>query len=135
MPKSKSTAPKWRRRPEHRPQQIIEAALEVFGEQGLANARLQDIAARAGVSKGTIYLYFPNKEELFREVIRHTAVAAIESGEKTLVQGTPTQQLYSAMRGYWKFVRSPVFGTLHRLVLWGLHHIPALPPLYAAQVA
>jgi AcrR family transcriptional regulator len=134
MPKSKSAAPKWRRRPEHRPQQIIEAALEVFGEQGLANARLQDIAARAGVSKGTIYLYFPNKEELFREVIRHTAVAAIESGEKTLVQGTPTQQLYSAMRGYWKFVRSPVFGTLHRLVLGELHQFPDLAQFYADEV-
>src|SRR6476661_6429774 len=80
-------SPKWRRRPEHRPQQIIEAALEVFGECGLAKARLQDIAARAGVSKGTIYLYFPNKEELFREVVRHTAVAAIETGERTASQG------------------------------------------------
>src|SRR3954470_8560876 len=102
-------SPKWRRRPEHRPQQIIEAALEVFGECGLAKSRLQDIAQRAGVSKGTIYLYFPNKEELFREVIRQTAVAAIESGEKTLPTAAPTQQLCAAMRGYWQFVRSPAF--------------------------
>src|SRR5476651_1052584 len=79
---TKSAQPKWRRRPEHRPQQIIEAALEVFGECGLANARLQDIAERAGVSKGTIYLYFPNKEELFREMVRQTAVAAIEYAER-----------------------------------------------------
>ena len=134
MPKSKSVTPKWRRRPEHRPQQIIEAALEVFGEQGLANARLQDIADRAGVSKGTIYLYFPNKEELFREMIRQTAVAAIESGEKTLASGTPTQQLCTAMRGYWKFVRSPSFGTLHRLVLGELHQFPDLAQFYADEV-
>jgi AcrR family transcriptional regulator len=134
MPKSRSAQPKWRRRPEHRPQQIIEAALEVFGEQGLANARLQDIAARAGVSKGTIYLYFPNKEELFREVIRQTAVAAIESGEKTLPQGTPTRQLCAAMRGYWKFVRTPAFRTLHRLVLGELHHFPDLAQFYADEV-
>src|SRR5215212_9140398 len=100
-PKSKSAPPKWRRRPAHRPQQIIEAALEVFGECGLANARLQDIAQRAGVSKGTIYLYFPNKEELFREVIRETAVANIELGEKITATGTPTEQLCAAMRGYW----------------------------------
>ena len=133
MPKAKPQ-PKWRRRPEQRPQQIIEAALEVFGEQGLANARLQDIAARAGVSKGTIYLYFPNKEELFREVIRQTAVAAIESGEKTLGQGTPTQQLCAAMRGYWKFVRSPEFGTIHRLVLGELHQFPDLAQFYADEV-
>jgi len=134
MPKPKSAAPKWRRRPEHRPQQIIDAALEVFGECGLANARLQDIADRAGVSKGTIYLYFPNKEELFREMIRQTAVVAIESGEKVASQGTPTQQLVAAMRGYWTFVRSPVFSTIYRLVLGELHQFPDLAQFYADEV-
>src|SRR6266704_1719918 len=134
MPKTKTASPKWRRQPESRPQQIIEAALEVFGECGLANARLQDIADRAGVSKGTIYLYFPNKEELFREMIRQTAVAAIESGEKTTTQGTPTEQLCVAMRGYWKFVRSPVFSTIYRLVLGELHQFPDLAKFYADEV-
>ena len=134
MPKAKSAAPKWRRQPKHRPQQIIDAALEVFGECGLANARLQDIADRAGVSKGTIYLYFPNKEELFREMIRQTAIAAIESGEKLSSQGTPTQQLCAAMRGYWTFVRSPVFSTIHRLVLGELHQFPDLAKFYADEV-
>src|ERR687885_303898 len=76
--------PRWRRRPEERPGQIIEAALQVFGERGLAGARLEDIAKRAGVSKGTIYLYFPNKEELFRSMIRQTVIAAIERGEREL---------------------------------------------------
>ncbi|HJP58775.1 MAG TPA: TetR/AcrR family transcriptional regulator [Gemmatimonadaceae bacterium] len=127
-------SPKWRRRPEHRPQQIIEAALETFGECGLAKARLDDIAKRAGVSKGTIYLYFPNKEELFREVVRQTAVAAIESGERTVTQGTPTDQLFAAMRGYWAFVRSPIFNTLHRLVLGELHQFPDLARFYADEV-
>jgi AcrR family transcriptional regulator len=134
MPKKKSAEPKWRRRPEHRPQQIIEAALKVFGECGLAHARLQDIAQRAGVSKGTIYLYFPNKEELFREMIRQTAVAVIESGEKTVTQGTPTEQLCAAMRAYWQFVRSPAFSTIHRLVLGELHQFPDLAEFYAQEV-
>src|SRR6187551_3936591 len=113
--------PRWRRLPEDRPRQILTAALEVFGERGLAAARLDDIAKRAGISKGTIYLYFPNKEELFREMIRQTAVANIALGEKAVSQGTPTEQLCAAMRGYWKFVRSPVFSTIHRLVLGELH--------------
>jgi len=131
---AKSVPPKWRRRPEDRPQQIIEAALAVFGQCGLANARLQAIADRAGVSKGTIYLYFPNKEELFREMIRETAVAAIESGEKTVGHGTPTEQLRSAMRSYWNFVRSPVFGTIYRIVLGELHQFPDLAAFYADEV-
>ncbi len=134
MPKTKSAQPKWRRRPEHRPQQIIEAAFEVFGECGLAKSRLEDIAKRAGVSKGTIYLYFPNKEDLFREMIRQTAVATIASAEKTLTQGTPTEQLCAVMRGYWKFVRTPVFSTIYRLVLGELHQFPDLARFYADEV-
>ena len=134
MPRVKSAPPKWRRCPADRPEQIIKAALEVFGECGLANARLQDIAERAGVSKGTIYLYFPNKEELFREMIRQTAVAAIERAEQANVPGTPTNQLLAFMRGYWAFVRSPAFITIYRLVLGELHQFPDLAKFYANEV-
>jgi AcrR family transcriptional regulator len=134
MPRPNTAPPKWRRCPGDRPEQIIKAALEVFGECGLANARLQDIAERAGVSKGTIYLYFPNKEELFREMIRQTAVAAIERAEKAETHGTPTSQLLAYMRGYWVFVRSPVFGTIYRLVLAELHQFPDLAKFYAEEV-
>ncbi len=134
MPRAKSAPPKWRRCPQDRPEQILKAALHVFGESGLANARLQDIAERAGVSKGTIYLYFPNKEELFREMIRQTAVAAIERAEQTVTHGTPTIQLLTFMRGYWTFVRSPVFSTIYRLVLGELHQFPDLAKFYAHEV-
>jgi AcrR family transcriptional regulator len=134
MPRAKSAPPKWRRCPADRPEQIIKAALEVFGECGLANARLQDIAERAGVSKGTIYLYFPNKEELFREMIRQTAVAAIERAEQADVPGTPTNQLLAFMKGYWAFVRSPLFITIYRLVLGELHQFPDLARFYAHEV-
>ena len=59
-----STAP--RRRKEARPAELLEAALDVFAEKGFAAARMDDIAARAGVAKGTVYLYFPGKEAVFR---------------------------------------------------------------------
>ena len=58
--------PRWRRRKTARPSEIAAAALEVFAEKGFAAARLEEIAARAGVSKGALYLYFEAKEELFR---------------------------------------------------------------------
>ena len=64
--------PKWRRRSEARPGEIIAAALIVFSEKGFAAARLDDIAARAGVSKGALYLYFETKQDLFRAVVRET---------------------------------------------------------------
>jgi AcrR family transcriptional regulator len=133
-PAKPESAPKWRRSPKDRPEQIIAAALEVFGERGLANARLQDIAERAGVSKGTIYLYFPNKEELFREMVRRTAVAAIERAEKVVTLGTPTEQVIAFMKGYWRLVRSPVFSAIYRLVIGELHQFPDLAGFYAHEV-
>src|SRR3954466_576520 len=103
-----TTEPRWRRLPEERPRQILAAALEVFGEHGLAAARLDDIARRAGLSKGTIYLYFPNKEELFREVIRQTVVAKIEANERELAAADrpATDVLREFMHNYWAFIRS-----------------------------
>lgn len=71
--------PKFQRRAEERPREICTAALEVFSEKGFAAAKLDDIACRAGVSKGTLYLYFKSKEELFRAVVRDTVAPNIET--------------------------------------------------------
>jgi AcrR family transcriptional regulator len=60
----------WQRRKQARPGEILEAALAVFAEKGYAAARMEDIAVRAGVTKGTIYLYFPSKEEVFKSLAR-----------------------------------------------------------------
>ena len=117
-----------------KPQQIIEAAVRVFARQGYFNSRVSDIAREAGIAAGTIYLYFPNKEELFREMIRQTAVAAIERAERAETHGTPSSQLLAFMKGYWAFVRSPVFITIYRLVLAELHQFPDLAKFYAHEV-
>src|SRR4051812_14788894 len=61
---------RWRRRKEARPGEILYAALDCFAERGFAATRLEDVAARAGVTKGTAYLYFKSKEELFKAVVR-----------------------------------------------------------------
>jgi AcrR family transcriptional regulator len=71
--------PRWRRRKTARPSEIVAAALEVFAEKGFAAARLDEIAARAGVSKGAVYLYFETKEELFREVVLQMAVPQLDA--------------------------------------------------------
>jgi AcrR family transcriptional regulator len=127
--------PRWRRLPEERPRQILEAALAVFAERGLSAARLEDIARQAGVSKGTIYLYFPNKEELFREVVRHSVIAYIERAEAMLVQQADAgQALRDWMTGYWAWLRSPVFPAMHRLVNSEGHNFPDLVAFYATEV-
>src|SRR5262245_10903240 len=69
---------RWRRRAEARPQEILEAALAVFAERGFAAARMETIAARAGVSKGTLYLYFDSKEEIFKALLQTMLVSRID---------------------------------------------------------
>ena len=126
-----------RRDPEARPAQILDAAFHEFGERGLAGARLDDIAKRAGVAKGTIYLYFPNKEALFREMVRATTIAALETAEQLLDQGddeSAESQLRRLSTGWWGFLRSDRFQVVQRLVLAELQHFPDLMQFYADEV-
>jgi AcrR family transcriptional regulator len=129
--------PRWRRLPEERPRQIIEAALEVFGERGLAGARLEEIARRAGVSKGTIYLYFPNKEALFCEMIRDMVGRTIEQTGARISSshGTASEQLAEYMRSLWEYARSHVFEILYRLIMGELHRFPTLLQFFVEEVA
>ena len=57
----RQSKPRWKRRKDARPGEIVAAALEVFGERGFAATKLTDVARRAGVTKGTVYLYFDSK--------------------------------------------------------------------------
>ena len=73
-----SPSPKWRRRKEARPTEIIAAAYAVFADKGFAAAKLDDIAARAGVSKGALYLYFETKQEIFEAVVKSAIAPNID---------------------------------------------------------
>src|SRR6185369_5900164 len=108
--------------------------IEVFGEHGIAGAKLEDIAARAGLSKGTIYLYFTSKEELFREVVRQIVVPRIAAVERELHEGTPRQQLEQYMRLQWAHFDKPGTAGWIRLVLTELHKHPDLAEFYYSQV-
>jgi AcrR family transcriptional regulator len=131
-----ATEPRWRRLPGERPEQILNAALVEFGEHGLAGARLEDIAKRAGLSKGTIYLYFPNKEALFREMIRQMVVTQLEEREREFdaSTGTASEALTDFMRAYWSTIRSSQFAPLFRLIHAEIHNFPDLAQFYADEV-
>lgn len=133
---SVAVQPRWKRQPEERPGQILDAALEVFAECGVSGARLEDIGRRAGVSKATIYVYFPNKEALFREVIRATVVSEIERGERAFeaFEGSATEGFLQHLRGYWGFIRSPKFAPIFRLIHAELAQFPDLARFYADEV-
>ena len=74
-----STRPRQRRK-ETRPQEFLDAALALFVEKGFAASRAEEVAQRAGVSKGTLYLYYPSKEDLFKAVVRQTLSSLIAEG-------------------------------------------------------
>lgn len=71
--------PRYQRRKEDRPQEITEAAFLVFAEKGYAAARVEEVAKRAGVSKGLMYLYFKTKEELFKAVVKSVVVRRVDA--------------------------------------------------------
>src|SRR3954454_16220724 len=77
---------RWRRRKADRPAEIVNAALDLFAERGFAATRMDDVAARAGVTKGTVYLYFKTKDELFKALVRTELlpnIAAVEAAADT----------------------------------------------------
>jgi AcrR family transcriptional regulator len=78
------TNKRWERRKDARPQELMAAALDLFVERGYAATRLDDVASRAGVSKGTLYLYFTNKEELFKAVVRENLFPLLTEAEEII---------------------------------------------------
>jgi AcrR family transcriptional regulator len=84
--------PKFRRRPADRPAEILSAALEVFAERGFQAARLEEVARRAGVSKGALYLYFETKADLFRAVVTDAISPNIERTKAVATSDVPFEQ-------------------------------------------
>lgn len=85
--------PKFRRRPADRPAEILAAALEVFAARGFQAARLEEVAKRAGVSKGALYLYFETKADLFRAVVTDAISPNIERVKAVAAADLPLEQV------------------------------------------
>jgi len=130
-------AQRWRRRKEARPGEILDAALDCFAEHGFAATRLDDVAHRAGVTKGTLYLYFPNKEELFKAVVAQALVPNLERGEALLSEAAEPQStaalLAEVMRGWAELASSPA-GAIPKIVVSEAGNFPDLARFYREQV-
>lgn len=129
-------ARRWRRRPEARPEEISRAALQSFVEHGFAATRLEDVAARAGVSKGTVYLYFSNKEELFRSAVRDSLLPYIESGEERIAghQGDALELLRELYDRWCGVVTDPLLGGLAKLMVAEAGNFPEVARFYMEEV-
>jgi AcrR family transcriptional regulator len=124
-----------RRPAEEREAQIIEAAFTAFAATGLDETRLEDIARLAGVAKGTIYLYFPNKEALFREMIRRTVVMRLDALESAPRDPDALADFNRVVRTYWSYVNEEKFPVMHRLVSSVLPRLPELQQFFSERVS
>ncbi|CBS87521.1 TetR/AcrR family transcriptional regulator [Azospirillum lipoferum] len=128
--------PRWRRRKDARPQEIVAAAMDVFAERGFAAARLEEVAARAGVSKGTLYLYFPSKDELFKAVIRAAILPNLEQAEAlaAAAAGPSFPVLERLLRMVAHLVATTRAATIPRLVIAEAGNFPDLAAFYHREV-
>jgi AcrR family transcriptional regulator len=134
--RSKPARPRWRRRKDARPEEIVSAALEVFADRGFAATKLEDIARRAGVTKGTIYLYFDSKEALFKALIRQTIVPVIAQGEAVAQSftGSARELFERLVREYWRLVGETSLVGIPKLMMAEANNFPELARFYYDEV-
>ena len=133
---STATKPRWRRRKSARPEEILQAALEVFTDRGFAATKLEDVARRAGVTKGTIYLYYENKEALFKALVRETIVPVIAKGEALAhsFTGTARDLFEQLFREYFRLMCDTPLSGIPRLMIAEAGNFPELARFYYEEV-
>lgn len=130
------SSPTRQRRKEARPQELLDAALELFVEKGFAATRSEEVATRAGVSKGTLYLYYPSKEELLKAVIRHNLTGLIAEGTELIdaFEGSSAELLTLMMRTWWHRVSNTPASGIFKIMLSEARNFPELAAFYNAEV-
>ena len=131
-----SVEPQRQRRKEARPAELSAAALALFVEKGFAATRLEEIAARAGVSKGTLYLYFDSKEALFTAAIRDGIVPQLESAAVKLtgMQDDPEGMLREILSAFWEQIGSNDLGGIPKVMIAEAKNFPEVARYYHENV-
>ncbi len=127
---------RWERRKDARPQELLAAALDLFVERGFTATRLDDVAARAGVSKGTLYLYFTNKEELFKAVVRESMIPVIGEAEGMIDQydGPSAVLFQDIMLGWWERIGNTKISGITKLIMAESGNFPEVARFYYEEV-
>ena len=127
---------RWRRRKQARPEEIIEAALALFTEKGYAATRLDDVAKRAGISKGTLYLYFDSKEAIFRAVVETLIGPHLQQIEKLVDEFSGSNQalLRQLIHGWWKNVGESSLSAIPKLIVSESGNFPELAAYFVKHV-
>lgn len=129
-------SPKRERRKEARPGELVKAALDLFVEKGFAGTRVEEVAARAGVSKGTLFLYFSSKEDLFKAVIRENIANLFPAWNEEFkaFEGSSAQMLHYAMDLWWSKVGNTPASGIVKLVISEAQNFPDIAAYYQEVV-
>lgn len=124
------------RRKEARPGELLDAALELFVEKGYTATRAEEVAARAGVSKGTLFLYFPSKEELLKAVVRENISGRFPQwmAEFEAFEGSSAEMLHFCMREWWSRVGMTKASGIAKLMMSEAGNFPDLAEFYRQEV-
>jgi AcrR family transcriptional regulator len=125
-----------RRRKEARPQELLDAALELFVEKGFAAARAEEVATRAGVSKGTLYLYYPSKEDLLKAVIKKNLSERVAAGAAQAAdfEGSATELIRSLLVDWWTQIYDDPASAVFKLIITEARTFPEIAEFYAREV-
>lgn len=128
--------PQRQRRKQARPAELLAAALDHFVERGFAATKLDDVAAQAGVSKGTLYLYFGGKEALFKAVIEQGILPVMAQGEAMLAQhdGDARSLLQGLLLRWWELVGATRLGGIPKLMISEAGNFPEVAQYYYEHV-
>jgi len=128
--------PRWTRRKEARPQELLDAALGLFVERGFSATRLDDVGRRAGVSKGTLYLYYASKEDLFKAVVRENVVPLLGEAEVMIRDhaGSSALLLRLILLGWWERIGETRLSGITKLVMAEAGNFPELARFYNEEV-
>ncbi len=124
------------RRKNARPGELLAAALDLFVEKGYAATRVEEVAARAGVSKGTLFLYFPSKEELFKAVVRENIAGRFAEWQRELdsFEGDSEALLRRCYTVWWERIGSTKAAGITKLMCSEARNFPALAHFYHQEV-
>ncbi len=128
--------PRRERRKEARPGELVKAALDLFVEKGFAATRVDEVAARAGVSKGTLFLYFDSKEDLFKAVIRENIANLFPAWNEEFktFEGSSAEMLHYAMDLWWLNVGNTPASGIVKLVISEAQNFPEVAAFYQKEV-
>ena len=128
----RKSAPRWRRRKDTRPAEILVAAQEIFGERGYDATRLEDVGRRAGCTKGTVFLYYESKAELFKAAVREAITPMVRDTEKAVEehQGSARELLIKVLTLRWEHMERTRLTGLVKLLLTETGKYPDLARFY-----